>query len=245
MAMDVCLLVVAVFITKSTMLMVGLCVVLVVSPFLSGITLRRVATVIAILVCSLAGSLVYANHSNDLLASTIRGAYQSPDVMEYLMGRGANRVPRMRAARDVFLEHEWMGVGIGAYESAIRRRNMSAYSAGQWWISVADQPAVNIYLELLATTGLLGAAPMFGFFARTLMLSRLRSLDYIQRSYLLACVCLLIMLNFDSNYLRPYLWMILGVYSGSVGPSAVVARRDIERSEQDSMDKARERGGSE
>lgn len=154
----------------------------------------------------------YSQMSDDLLATTIRifiDAENFPMLIDGVVGRGGNRVPRIMAAFDIFREHPLFGVGLGAYEQYIKSIDLSSYHEGLPWLDISDKPAVNIYIELLATVGLFGAVPFLIFICIVYYSSRTKvgwAINNDYRIYSIAFVSMLFMLNFESNYLRLYLW---------------------------------------
>ncbi len=132
-------------------------------------------------------------------------------------------MPRMQAAWDIFQQNPVFGVGIGVYNYYMDASDINdvAYTKGVPWISIrSGQPAVNIYLELLVTTGIVGALPFFAFLLSFLFWGRGKPPDLIDKSYLIAIITFFIMLAIESNYLRLYFWMLLGIYLGSLGAPA-------------------------
>ncbi len=214
--LDILMLLIELYTTKSATLIIAAMTVLATSYLLSGFTIKKVFSLVSIVFILFSLSLFYAKVSNDLIATTLQQAYSSENPVLYLMDRGGNRIPRLQCAWDVFLDNSWLGVGIGGYESYTNTINISYCSAGKAWLSAEEQPATNIFVEILATTGIFGGIFFVAFLSHLIFMKSLKKLNYMQLSYLIAIISMLIMLNFEANYLRPYLWMILGIYSGSL-----------------------------
>jgi O-antigen ligase len=187
-----------------------------VASFINGLKLRQVMGVIGAMFALGAALYVYSQFSNDLLATTVRLVISSPNTVEALVERGGNRIPRMLAAIYIFGNHPLVGVGIGQYRNTSNVVDLSAFAKGNSELSAQNDEAINIYVELLATTGIPTATLFFLFLIRSVTIRKARELDDRQKSILIGLVSMLLMLNFESNYLRPYLWMLLGAYAGIV-----------------------------
>ena len=227
MAFDLGMLLIALFITKSATLMIGFVIIYALGNLMTDFQWKKVAWGLGIVAILLGVSYAYATYETDLLARTLQIFFSSGDVFFALIDRGGNRFPRIEAASYIFQHNLWLGVGIGNYESYTTHVDLSAFSRGTGDLAVENKPAVNIYLELLATTGIPTATAFFAFLIRTLTLRRVSAMDDRQKSYLLGLIGLLILLNFDGNYLRPYLWMILGLFSGSIPMSRIIESEQV------------------
>lgn len=212
--LDLFLLLVALVETGSATLLLATGVIWFVASCVNGIKLRQVIGVCSVILAFFLAIVIYAHISNDLLATTVRELLASPNRVETLVQRGGNRIPRLLAAAYIFTDHPWLGVGIGQYRNVSKTVNLSSFSKGSADNSAQNNEAINIYIELLATTGIPTASLFFLFLLRTVMLRRPRELDDGQKAIFIALVSMLLMLNLESNYLRPYLWMLLGAYAG-------------------------------
>jgi O-Antigen ligase len=160
---------------------------------------------------------LYTQNIDDLISTRLRSALESDNILDYLSSAGGNRIPRKECAWAVFLQHKWFGVGIGAYDSYTLTTNIQeclSFLANDD-LSPIGKPATNIYIEILSTVGILGSWPIFLFFAYIVFRKNFTRLDMIQSSYFTAVVSLLLLLMYDGNYMRLYLWMFLGIYYGS------------------------------
>lgn len=114
---------------------------------------------------------------------------------------------RFLSAWDVFIDNKWLGVGFNAYEEYSLRHGIVDYSKGINYLNAVGLPPINIYVELLATTGVLG---LFGFVLFILnVIIRSRSNQFSPFFY--ALITMLIMLNVESNISRPYFWLAIGL----------------------------------
>jgi O-antigen ligase len=216
LALDALLLLVTLVDTGSATLLTETGVIWIVGIVFNGFRIRQVLTAAAVAVGIVIALIVYANTAHDLMAVTIKTIISSPDAVAAMVGRGGDRMPRLQAAWYIFNLNPWLGVGIGQYRSVSSTLDLSSFGGGVSYLSAADTEAINIYVELLATVGIPTACLFFAFLIRTLTLRKLKTLDDRQKILLLGLVAMLIMLNFEANYLRCYLWMLLGAYTGSV-----------------------------
>jgi hypothetical protein len=134
-----------------------------------------------------------------------------------LRGGGESAEPRILAFErtwDAFLEHPLVGAGNGGLPAVI------AAERGQGIFSLEDATAnqgMSILLEILASTGIVGAAMVAGFALGVIYRTRQirKRLSSTQRDITAALgwglVWMLIMLQLNQNYLRIYLYMDLAV----------------------------------
>ncbi len=218
--LDLIILLIGVYSTKSATLVLAIVIAVVVSTFTPRIRSRRVLLGILVAVILSLGAYGYAMNQKDLVANTLRAIITSNDPIRYLIIRSGGRVVRMTCAWDVFLEHPFWGVGIGAYEAYTRNIDLT-YCMRQldypvWSDVITNQPAISIYVELLATTGVLAAVAFFVFILRILFYKKLRTLSSIQYQYWLGLVTILAIMATQANYLTLCIWMAMGIYFGSV-----------------------------
>ena len=175
---------------------------------LLNLSLRRWLAVAGVVFIALAALTVYVVAVEDLNTILIRGIFDgSVDVFDILL-RGGNRLSRLLVARDVFFQHPVLGVGTGAFESATAAGNYDVYNDDTPWLYADGLPAVNIYLEILATTGLIGALGFVVFFWKPIRWIAGRG---FASPLCKGVACMLLVLTFESTYLRPYLWMALSL----------------------------------
>lgn len=142
------------------------------------------------------------------------------DLAQVLL-RGGNRMSRLTAAWDVFVDHPVFGVGLGGFEQVSRLIDVDEPGIEDY-LSSYGLPAIDIYLEILATAGVVGLigfavllAPIFrwifgrGFYSP---LSR-------------GAICMLLILTWESNYLRPYLWVLLALCGAEMRHAPRVVKR--------------------
>lgn len=164
--------------------------------------------------------LLFLGDTNNLLIKTFFNIFTFNDIdsiIDFIIDRGGNRVPRMLCAFDIWKNNFWTGIGLGAYESYLQNIDTSIYLRGiyPWEESIEDRPPINIFLELLSTTGVIG---LFGFVLFFIISGKnlwFLKYDTISLSYLLSFITFVFVLNFESNFLRLYFWMIFGLLIGS------------------------------
>ncbi|MCW8354475.1 hypothetical protein N5P32_00525 [Marinomonas pontica] len=99
------------------------------------------------------------------------------------------------------------GVGLSGYESYSVVNGVNDYSQGREYLKAVGVPVTNIYIEVLATTGIFGGFGFFCFIFFVLYICfKNRSSPFSK-----ATVVMLIILNFESNFLRPYFWLSWGL----------------------------------
>ena len=215
-ALDCGLLALAVVTTGSATLMLIIALIWLLSAMVIGLKAKQVLRMILVAAAIVVGLIVYAQFAHDLVAFTVNSILRSGDIITALLARGGNRIPRLLGATYIFQLHPLVGVGIGQYRTFSDTVNLSKFN-GSAWNAAGDNQAINIYLELLVTTGIPTACVFFLFLLRTVTLRKVRALDDQQKVVYISLMAMLIMLNFEANYLRPYLWMMLGAYTGIVG----------------------------
>ncbi len=214
--LDSGLLALAVVTTGSATLMLIIALIWLLTAMVIGLKFKQVVRMLLSAAAVVVGLIIYAQFAHDLIALTINGILGSGDIITALFARGGNRIPRLLGATYIFQLHPLAGVGIGQYRSFSDTVNLSQFNGSAAWNSAGDNQAINIYLELLVTTGIPTACVFFLFLLRTVTLRKIRALDDQQKVVFISLMATLIMLNFEANYLRPYLWMLLGAYTGIV-----------------------------
>lgn len=128
-----------------------------------------------------------------------------------LIDRAGNRIPRINAAYEVFSENIYLGIGPGNYSNHIANINFDHITNGIPWLSVHDQPPVNIFIEAGINSGIFGLILLLVVFLRFTYLS----LRY-GNNYELPLIIFLTFLSglIETNYLRAYCWVSFGIISG-------------------------------
>lgn len=165
------------------------------------------------LVCVVAALVVflcftaYVYFVNDLNTIVIRSVLSGNADVDSLLLRGGNRMSRFLSAWDVFIDNKWLGVGFNGYEEYSLKHGIVDYSKGISYLNAVGLPPINIYVELLATTGVLGLLGFILFILNVLIRSRSNSFS----PFIYAIITMLIMLNVESNISRPYFWLAIGL----------------------------------
>jgi len=233
--LDLGMLTIALFTTKSALLMIIIVIIFGFSFIFLRLTFKSILFSLTLALLTFAGAYFYAMNGTDLVAQTLHGILTSDDPVQYLVARAENRVPRMQCAWDVFLAHPLSGVGLGAYEAYTYTADLRyCLERGKFLYNQHDfitgVPPINIYIELLATTGIFASLTFFAFLLRLVFAKRIKRLDPIQLSYLIGLITMLIIMNFQATYLTLCIWMALGIYHGSVQRTKSLYRYRIEES---------------
>jgi len=221
---DFLLILIGIMITQSMTLIIGLFFIILFTVFLkiklNFLNFLKGLFFLFIFIFSIIFSINHIITSNNsLLMHSLISIVNSSDIsniINFLIHRGGNRVPRIECAWDIWNKNLIFGVGIGAYKAYLSTVDTSVYLFGYKWDEpISGRPAINIYLEILATTGIVGFIGFIGFISFLLRKVHFQKLDYIGQGYFVAFFTLMFTLNFESNYLRLYLWMTLGLLAGS------------------------------
>jgi hypothetical protein len=187
--------------------------------FLKG-TVYTKYLVIVFVACLAAGILVISvlsSSSEDmpLLSGTGIGGTPAHSVVY--------RLEDFTSTLQVFLNHPIYGVSLGGVAPAIGQLHN---------ITVTDQETAStfegqsVFAEILAATGIFGFAIFIGYLLMIILKPLKLSRQFFKseystmlRSLVFSLICLLIILQFNQNILRPYLWfhiaLISAVYSVS------------------------------
>jgi len=218
--LDMFLLLAALIVTQSFTLLMIL--------FLGGILYvlinRKIKAILYMAVTALIMSFVLIGYiqvnESSLLTRSIVGLNSSlanHQTLTYLIIRSGNRYPRSELAYRIFERHPIFGVGIGAYEYYVTDslfEYKDSYNIDFLGDDPTKLPAANVYLELLSTIGLVGTFPFIIFLMSFLRSGRIVKKEAVEKACFMAMLMYLLMLSGESNYLRIYFWMFLGVYSG-------------------------------
>jgi O-antigen ligase len=148
----------------------------------------------------------YVAFVDDINTALIRYFLQGDIGFFDVLLRGGNRIGRIVVAYNAFLDNFWTGIGLGTFESYAEDSLLPSFIPSDAYMSIEGMPAVNIYLELAATAGIIGLA---GFIAFVFPIVKHGMLSKFQSPLFSALFCMLLLLAFESNYLRPYFWICL------------------------------------
>ncbi len=212
---DLMLIGIAFYSTQSITLVFGVVAAIVCSFVALRLSLKIWMSAFATLILVASVAYVYVRTQNDLLTRRVQEIIQAENVVDAILVQSQNRAPRMRCALEVFLDHPIIGVGIGVYDSFVRDFNVRACGQGAFEGEVSETPAANIFIEVLATVGIVGATPFFAFLLSLVLRRPKRPQSTYHAVYLVAALTMLFLLLLDANYLRMYLWMVLGALHGA------------------------------
>jgi len=177
--------------------------------------IRAVIRFSALVVIGVSAFLAYVYNVDDLNTTVIRKLIDnvSGDSLFALLMRGGNRYPRMVAALNVGLDNWLFGTGLGAYDEFAARNTISSPEFFEPLLLAEGQPAVNIWLEVFATVGVLGLV-CFVAFSIYVFLVAVRSDNRIRWILSSIMISMFLVMSFESNFVRAYLWCYLGLVLG-------------------------------
>lgn len=146
-----------------------------------------------------------------------------PKIIEIFIGRiftqgitasAGNRVVNWGKAYKVYTTHKLFGVGPNAYMT---------YTG-------AKVPATNVTLEILACLGIIGLITFLIFIGSILLKSRTKILEnnseyWLSKAIVVGFIIFIIVLQFNQNYLRLYMWMQMGFIAGVVKKKEIKENR--------------------
>lgn len=140
-------------------------------------------------------------------------------MFNLVLGRSGNRWIRAAVGWDAFLRHPWLGVGIGgdtAYMGASPFPESVAGYLRPWMDLDQGQPFNNILIEVAGTMGLAGLVPVFGIlvYAVISFTKVVRGRQTEAAAYFMSFFAIFLALQFESTFLRYYLWTPLGLGLG-------------------------------
>jgi hypothetical protein len=148
--------------------------------------------------------------ANHLFVATI--VDQGFSLLTFL-DRAGNRFPRMAAAFEVLTHNFYFGIGSGNYPRFVSNLDFTHLDRGLPWLSVENQPPINIFLEAGINAGIFGALVIFIVFVRFAFLAFPRSNDW---RYFFVVSLTFIAGLVEANYLRAYCWIYFGIIAGHV-----------------------------
>lgn len=143
------------------------------------------------------------------------------DAWLELINRAGNRFPRMQAAFDSINPNNfYLGMGPGRYTQITSNINFDHLTNGLEYLDPAGLPVVNVILELLTNAGILAAAIVVVFTAHLLIKSKNISDTASRRIVISSIATVAIVMQIESSYLRAYIWLYFGLFSGIAYSSA-------------------------
>lgn len=134
------------------------------------------------------------------------------ELLSAMFSRAGNRVPRMQAALEMLDGHWLTGLGPGAYIDLTQNRNFDHLTNGLEYLNPAGLPVVNVLLEAASNAGLLAAGGLILTFVHVMRLFS-RVANTLERRLMKGSMLAFgVMLQFESSYLRAYIWLMFGVF---------------------------------
>jgi hypothetical protein len=172
----------------------------------------RVKQVMAALLAICVSVVAYVALVDDTNTTLVRSVLSSDADFHEVLLRGGNRLARLVAAWDVFNDHPAFGIGLGTFETASQSLDIDDPDTMDY-LKGEGKPAINIYLELLATAGVAG---LVGFAVVLWPLMRWIFGRGFRSPLSRGVICMLLVLTWESNFLRPYLWVMLALCSAEM-----------------------------
>ncbi len=193
--------------SKSAMLLAVIILGFIFKALVSFKSYIQLLKTLLIFIISILTSFYYVSNNNDLLSRSLYLFYQSMESPDLLVDRAGNRFPRFVLATEVIVNNP-LGVGVGTYISHIDNVSYpSSYNLPEW-LDPSSKPAINIYMEIAATSGWISALIFIVWQLMTIIKSR--KIDENELVVLISFIIMIIILQAESNYLRPYFWCVWG-----------------------------------
>ncbi|HCD8046631.1 TPA: hypothetical protein ND634_006166, partial [Klebsiella michiganensis] len=129
---------------------------------------------------------------------------------EALIDRAGNRWYRVEMAYQIAKDH-WWGVGIGAYAEYTLNTvsQYPFYNSLPWYLKPIGMPAINLYIEMAATSGWIALVIWLIWHYKLLFSNKRKKFKgtVIYYSLLIS----MIILNIESSFMRPYYWVLIGI----------------------------------
>jgi hypothetical protein len=133
------------------------------------------------------------------------------ELVKVALERGGNRVPRIEAAWRIAQEFPLLGIGPGNYVDFSLSRNFSDLSGGLAALDPSGVPAVNVVVEACTNAGVIASAILIVVFLYMLRRTLKLRDGGVRRTVLGILFATAITLQFESNYLRAYVWLSFGL----------------------------------
>jgi O-antigen ligase len=157
-------------------------------------------------------ALVDPDSPNHGIAEWVSENSLTVDFWVELLKRAGNRYPRFEAALEMVEGHWWLGLGPGGYAALTKGMNFDHISGGVAYFDPAGLPVINVLLEAVTNAGIFSALVLVACFAY-LVSCVARVQDDLQRWTMMGALFAIgLMLQFESSYLRAYVWFAAGVF---------------------------------
>jgi len=147
--------------------------------------------------------LFYSNNINSIYLSTL---FSNIDDISLngVFERGGNRWPRLLSTYDVGSDNMLYGVGLGNYSEYSLTMELDRTEFANPFLTGKGQPGVNIWLEMLATAGVLPFTifVLFSCYVLVKIFKNKFNTKFNIAMYFIICGIMMI----ESSFLRGYLW---------------------------------------
>lgn len=207
---DLFLCVLAIYTTKSANLLLIFVVSMCVISLHGKNKTAKVALSIGFLLIAYISLYFYSKGHDDLISITFKNIFMSGNFWEGLIDRVGNRWYRVEMAYQVAVDH-WWGIGIGAYAEYTLNSvsQYPFYNSLPWYLKPIGMPAINLYIEMAATSGWL-ALVIWLVWHYKLLYSRKRK-EFRGTVIYFSLLISMIVLNIESSFMRPYYWVLIGI----------------------------------
>lgn len=213
---DILFLLIALYTTKSAnMIFVFIIAAVVLSLYGKG-KMKKIAVMGGMFVIAWIGMSWYSENNNDLISDTFKNIANSASLFNAAMDRTGNRWPRAQLTFDTAM-HTFWGVGIGTFQEYTLTAYLPKFSGMPEYISPLGNEPINIYFEIAATCGWLALSVWLIWHLKLLKLANRDK----SGSPVIVCSLIVAMLALfiESNFMRPYYWMLIGMVMGQVSQS--------------------------
>lgn len=143
------------------------------------------------------------------------------DIWDAILLRGGNRVVRIMVGWQAFLQHPWLGIGVGAdnaYMDANPYPDRAWHYIRSWTDLETGQPFCNAFVSVLGSTGILGFIPFTGIlgYAGIVLRRARKGFSPEAAAVLIGFFCTFLAMQLDGTVQRYYLWSPLGIALGMV-----------------------------
>lgn len=153
------------------------------------------------------------SNPNHGVATWIADEGISLDMFTAVLSRAGNRVPRIQAALEMLDGHWLAGFGPSVYIELTANRSFMHLTDGLVYLDPAGLPVVNVLLEAVTNAGVAAAALLVFIFLHVIHLVFTRVSNKLERNLMIgALLAFALMLQFESSYLRAYVWLAFGVF---------------------------------
>lgn len=147
---------------------------------------------------------------NAEIARTIADDMDWDLLVAVAYARAGNRFPRLEMGFDAALDKPLLGLGPGNYTRYSESLDSEAY--GSEWMSPAGLPVVNIELDLILNGGIASLLIAAWFFLHLFRRCK-RIPEPAAKAVALGTLAVIaLVMQFESTYMRPYLWVYFGMF---------------------------------